>query len=192
MVCAPTNKAISGLATRFISEICPRGDEPDVGITVVGNYNKLSDGLGQNSNLRPFHLYQFLNVIKIDLTKVLAYTDQGMRSEESCSSCIHIVRRAKKRLKNRLKHLPPPVLVALGSLLTALEELEKSHASKGASMEQVRVACQEALRTLKLHTKKEDAVHKDLIASTNVFFCTLRTNRQQHREWQRRWDQLDG
>ena len=136
MVCAPTNKAISGLATRFISEICPRGDEPDVGITVMGNYEKLSDGLVQNSILRPFHLNQFLMVIKNDFVKVLAFTDCDMRSEESCSSCIHIVRRAQKRMKSRLKHLPPPVFGAVASLLAALE---KYHDSDGVSMEEVRV-----------------------------------------------------
>lgn len=175
MVCAPTNKAIAVLADRTLSEICTLvGKEPIFNITVIGDDEKLTDGFGANSHLRPYCLYKIFEVIKSDFSKALDSCDPDpkVKSIGTCITLAAMARRTQTRLKNRLKMFPESIFTAVESLC---DKLESYNSPARVTRKELSEAANAVLQSFDKGIPKEKRMHisDELVSSSDVIFSTL-------------------
>lgn len=173
MVCAPTNKAISVLCTRFLDSIV--GDER-CNIVLVGDDVKLLDDDfsrnrhgGESSKLRSIFLYTWINTVLDDYGVIRRYLTNNYRDHRDGHRMCALSRRLERRLQHSLSGLSREFLDAMSSVTKWLE-LDTSTNGGGSSKETLNTI-QSIVITIR--DWKKDAIWADLLRSAHVIFCTL-------------------
>jgi hypothetical protein len=136
MVCAPTNKAVSVLASRFAASI--NQDTCNCNAIMVGDAEKLlmdersRTGLADDSmQLSSMFIFRWMDAMMDDYRKIRNFfvgrKPQGWTSEDAWKSS----RRLEKRLTNGLPGLPNDVVNKAASVTEALEKLAAGGAAHG-------------------------------------------------------------
>ena len=125
LVCAPTNKAISHIAKRFLASI--RADNVQcLNIIALGNEDKLgvgSDSLPFPLNMRSVHLYSWVRAILDEYSSLKFESKPGHPFDQSeVQDKIRRVDLLRKRLRASLGALPSELEKAIDSVYDALEK----------------------------------------------------------------------
>jgi hypothetical protein len=183
LVCAPTNKAVSVLALRFLAamnqDCCPcniilagdadklLGDEKSTFRSDAGGEKSRRDYMAEHRELQSIFLYSWLQVVSSEYQKIQAHADpkyqiKGLSREELYLTA----KRTESRMTNSLIHLPEHILKAAAAVTAALEGSKSS-----GSLSTVAVKVGRLIGHLK--EMPNDKVWKDLMNSADVIFCTL-------------------
>eukprot|EP00977_Amphora_coffeiformis_P013501 scaffold3571_cov176-Amphora_coffeaeformis.AAC.17 len=176
LVCAPTNKAISHIAKRFLAAI--RGDDNQyLNVIALGNVDKL----GVDSDSRPFplnitsiHLYSWVKAVLDEYTS-LRFESKSMKFESKHQHPVdpvdvqiklHRLDLLRKRLRSSLGALPPELEKAIDSVHDVLEKNQTNPdtLSFDAKIESV-------IQTIL--GMDQSQMRKSLVNSASVIFSTL-------------------
>ena len=183
MVCAPTNKAISVLASRFLTTL---KDDAVCNIVLVGDSDKLlvdeisrgegnhqrSDNLDQDAmmRLRTIFVYSWMEMVIDDYHKIRSQFDGQARPPQNISS--KVLYKLAKRLEKRLCHGFPDLPSTIVKLTTSISKTLESFKSGGKAIGIV----PKLDRLISLLSEiPADLVPRELLASADVIFCTLAT-----------------
>lgn len=173
MVCAPTNKAISVLASRFLAAV--NQDEAECTVLLVGDADKLlvderssNDPNSSNTDaieLRTTLLYTWVKSIIADYRKI-----KSDFTENSCWCDPTQLRVKALRLERRLRKcyasFPPDLEKLVKNINDALESLKRGDPTH--SIVDLLDNLMSALETISV-----DDYWRHLLSSANVIFCTL-------------------
>lgn len=163
MVCAPTNKAISVLALRFLHEL-PANAEPDPNIVIVGDDDKLLEGRPKTHPLRSFFLYTWKRVVIEEYTAIAEYC-RGENPSLNHQEATHLAERLEARLKKNLRLLPSKLQTEAGKLFEILK--------LGNSLKAKKKAAFLAATMIENVSSLEDMVYEELLGNANIIFSTL-------------------
>lgn len=167
MVSAPTNKAISVLATRFLSSIA---DESEFNIILVGDQEKLlMDERNTNSRdgaLKSIFLYSWVQTMIEAYQRIKAYFSPKYDGRDSVPTLCRLATHQEQRLKRGLRCLDKKILGYSESITASLE-----HLGLGSAAYDIVENISKLIRVLK--AMPNDVVWTNLMASADVIFCTL-------------------
>jgi hypothetical protein len=167
MVSAPTNKAISVLASRFMQNII---DEEQFNVILVGDQDKLLvDERNTNAidgKLKPIFLYSWIETVTETYKRIKAYFMPQYRGHDKVPTLYRLARQQYHRLKKGLRCLDQKILDTADQITVSLEYLDS-----GAPAHDIILDIDKLLRILK--EMPNDVVWMNLIASADVIFCTL-------------------
>ena len=167
MVCAPTNKAISLLCSRFLDVI--ESKNSPVNVVLVGDDDKLlGDGKSdpEASRLRPIFLYTWINTVLEDYKRIRKFlTSKRGRDWDTMRA---LATNLYSRLRNQVSSLPKferdsAKKIALG--------MNAAKADRDESRREI-INAIDRLQN-EIHTWKNDSIWNQLIDSAQVVFCTL-------------------
>jgi hypothetical protein len=172
LVCAPTNKAVSVLCTRFLDAI--KGDQFPCNVVLVGDDDKLLDddysrkgSGGESSKLRSIFLYTWINTVLDDYSRIRNYLKS--RDRRDGRGMISLSHRLERRLQHSLSGLSKDMLKAMSKVSKWLE-LDTSTHGKGSPTETLAIV-NGIMKTIQEWRK--DLIWQDLLGSAHVIFCTL-------------------
>ena len=175
LVCAPTNKAISHIAKRFLAAI--REDSQCLNVIALGNEDKLgvdSDSRPFPFNIRSVYLYSWVKGV-LDEYNSLRFESKSMKFESKFRHAvdqadvqgkIHRLDLLRKRLRSSLGALPSELNEAIDSVYDALEK-DQTHPDTvlfDAKIESV---------TRIIMAMDQSQIRKSLVNSASVIFSTL-------------------
>ena len=176
LVSAPTNKAVSVLATRYLSAI-RHGTTCPCNAIVVGDADKL---LGDSSNsdnsspLRSIFLYTWLPDVIVGYTRIRAHflPKTGNRSQlrnrnDSLSNVCQLAVQLQHRLTNSLPYLSKDILRWTQTIAQSMTALEQTGTPAPTVVDTITKLLNE------LQQMPNEAVWEQLLLSANVIFCTL-------------------
>jgi hypothetical protein len=174
MVCAPTNKAVSVLASRFAASV--NQDTCNINAIMVGDAEKLlvdeRSSKGQADDcmqLRSMFVFSWMQTMMEDYRNIRKkiVPMQGRNTQEWTSEDVcKCSRRLEKRLTNSVPGLPKDVITKAALVTGALEKL-----AAGAAVNGVVENLDKLLKALK--EVPPDLVWRELLHSADVVFCTL-------------------
>ncbi|GKY97201.1 hypothetical protein MPSEU_000678500 [Mayamaea pseudoterrestris] len=183
MVCAPTNKAISVLATRFLKALHP--DNCCISAIMVGDSDKLlmdersagaaaaasatSGGVIDAVALTRTFLYSWMQTVETEYRKVRNYFMPGSGRQQFHS--VSAVAQSAKRLERRIQHALPNLSKEIIKLMTRVSTTIGKIAETGMADHDVVVLIERVLKELK--EVPPDFVWRQLLGNANVIFCTL-------------------
>lgn len=164
LVCAPTNKAVSVLANRFLTAATDSYG-CTVNVILVGDDDKLLEGK-KHSPLRPHYVYSWKEKVLQEFGAIKSFLDPEKENRRNLSR-EDIVRKAigvRRRILRSLLDLPPKVREKIGELCDGLSQgkLDTSSLFRLAN------EAHEAIDKLPY-----EAVEQDIMRSADVMFCTL-------------------
>ena len=185
MVCAPTNKAISVLATRFLKMAHP---DCCINAIVVGDSDKLlmdersqktssggvgaaaiaSEGIDTVALTRTF-LYSWMQTVEIEYRRVRNYFMPGSGRQQFDS--IHSVSQAAKRLGRRIEYCLPGLSKEITKLMARVSTVIENIANGRSADHDVVVLIERVMKELK--EMPPDFVWRQLLGNADVIFCTL-------------------
>lgn len=167
LVSAPTNKAVSVLAARFLGNI---NDESQFNVILVGDQDKLlTDERNTNSRdgvLKSIFLYSWMQTMIETYQRIKAYFMPKYAGRDSVPVLCRIAAHQEHRLKRGLPCLDKKIIGYTESITAALEHLEI-----GSAAHDVVENIDKLLRVLK--EIPNDVVWTNLMATADVIFCTL-------------------
>jgi len=169
LVSAPTNKAVSVLATRFLQAVRDDTNLPGCNAIVVGDADKLlgEDSHNNNNNpLRRIFLYTWLSTVKSDYTRIRAYFQPGYHGRDNLAALSKLAVQLEHRLTNSLPYLSKNILNWTRQISQSLASVTKGGPGHGI-VETTSKLLHE------LHEMPNEAVWEALLKSANVIFCTL-------------------
>eukprot|EP00977_Amphora_coffeiformis_P004642 scaffold1000_cov166-Amphora_coffeaeformis.AAC.32 len=170
LVCAPTNKAISVLATRFMECF----DESKANFTpiMVGDADKLlGDEKSNTSNkLRSILCYSWLQTLMEEYRMIRNYFAPASRRREKYKPdfLYHWALRLEKRIQNGLFGLAQDFFEQAGKVSNGLNVIQS-----GSGYDIFPVVSQMLKKLEELQKTQQDSVWRLLIANANIIFCTL-------------------
>jgi len=185
MVCAPTNKAISVLASRFLTAM--NREHCNCNVLMVGDADKLlvderssgggpyrgtGGGGGSNSQLREVFLYQWMQVVCEDYRKIRdSFLPGGHGLGGSTPEMLFsLADRLEKRLMRCLPGLPASTIALTTKVSMCLFKMVKGNSA--AAMHYDLVPTIERLLQALLSIP-QDVLTRQLLLSSDVIFCTL-------------------
>ena len=166
-MCAPTNKAISHIAQRFLQCLKP-GSSHCLNIIALGNEGKLGAVSGDNPfplNMKSIHLHSWMQAVVEEYTSLKGGSDDDTRPGEMKQRA-DVLRR---RLRSSLGKLPPSLGKAIDSVFHALDGTETTN-SHSLNNEVYNVIMQ-------LQQLDPQAVRSSLMNSADIIFSTLYASR---------------
>lgn len=152
MVSAPTNKAISVLATRFLA--ATKKDSPiPCNAIMVGDADKLlvderSNGGGEHADsqqqLKSIFLYSWIPTVMEGYTRIKAYFSKHYSGTDTVPVLYQLAVELQRRLTSSLPYLSADVLNWTGKIVTALESLQS-----GGAAHDIALNTEKLLRSLK-------------------------------------------
>ena len=170
LVCAPTNKAISVLATRFMECF----DESKANFTpiMVGDADKLlGDEKSNTSNkLRGILCYSWLQTLLEEYRSIRDYFAPASRRRENYKpdDLYKWALRLEKRIENGLYGLAEEFFEQAGKVSNGLNVI-----LGGSGYDIFPVVSQMVKKLEELQKTQQDSVWRLLIANANIIFCTL-------------------
>ena len=188
LVCAPTNKAVTVLATKFMKAMVDP-DQCPYNVLIIGEADKLFEeerkrikiSKGQTPSksqhlLESVFINSWLLIIIKDYYKIKNYPftnkKQTRRSMLTPESLHKLACTLERKLRSRLVNLPEDIMdkAALISCVTGAIKAGLQPALDDESI----ITISELLSTLNhMNKEKWDVVHDDLTSSADVLFCTL-------------------
>lgn len=167
MVCAPTNKAITVVASRFF-EMISQEEEESCSVIITGDENKLLEGRKKTSHLRRYYFWQWLNVVGEEYDRIITFCHPDKPSDDSLDVMLYVARRMQRRLEKSLPDLPPQLTAAANKVISQLTKLQTSDG--GAKLSILRTVREVKRYLLRL---EQDVVRRQLMNTADVIFCTL-------------------
>jgi hypothetical protein len=177
MVCAPTNKAVSVLASRFVASI--NQDTCNCNAIMVGDADKLlvdersttlnQKGQSDKIQLSSMFVFSWMKTMMEEYRKIRNFFApiRGILTREWTNDDLwKCSRRLEKRLTNSLPGLPKDVIKKATLVTAALEKLAGGGAAHG-----VVENLDKLLKALK--EMPPDMIWRELMHSADVIFCTL-------------------
>lgn len=166
IVCAPTNKAVSVLANRFLSAATDSYG-CTVNMILVGDDDKLLESK-KNSPLRPYYVYSWLTKVLKDFGAIATFFDEKNEALRKYSRRDMLTKALglKRRVLRSLTSLPADNVVEkpINELCAGLERQTLDR----RSLFRLAREAQKAVKELPI-----EAVLTDLMSSADVIFCTL-------------------
>jgi senataxin len=173
MVCAPTNKAISVLASRF-ERVNTGVDRPFVSMLVMGSMDKLLDG-GEHSKtdpLRKYALFTWQKEMTSDCFQLQeAFQSAVLENSPDRSRVLQMGKFLRDRLITSLSHLPEWLTVMLDELVQHLQSFQQDAAAVSVS---TIVKLTEGMANT-IGGLDKVTVRGELLANVQIIFCTLCT-----------------
>jgi superfamily I DNA and/or RNA helicase len=177
MVCAPTNKAISVLASRFMASFHDNCNN-SINVIMVGDADKLlndercngysNEQIHDNktANLKSIFLYTWMQTVVEEYRKILSYFQPGSKRGRDLSALHNLSVQLEQRLVSSLPDLSKSLTKAATEISNILKNLKSGRAAHEIVPK---------LETLVKELKeiKQDAVWPTLLLNANVIFCTL-------------------
>jgi len=164
MVCAPTNKAISVLASRFLAAVNP--DTCASNAIIVGDSEKLLSD--RDGRLRSIFLYQWMPEVVLLYRKIRNYFLPGGGNASAPQEVYASASQLERKLSNSFPGLPPSIVTLTNQISTALRKF----AFQGVPVAPDFVGVVEKLLS-ELQAIPVDFVWRELLKSADVVFCTL-------------------
>jgi senataxin len=164
VVCAPTNKAVSVLAKRFLAAATDENG-CSVRMLLVGDDEKLLES-NKKSALRPHYVYSWRKEVSKELkimTKFYHANNQDVH-EYSQKDMLKKANNLRREIFRRLISLPPVIK-------NKFDELCKGLADPKCGKESLFILATQASNAI--GGLKGDAIEFDLMKSADVVFCTL-------------------
>ena len=164
LVCAPTNKAISVLASRVLKAATnPAGCTFNA--LLIGDGGKLMEQ--EDVNLRRIFLYTWRETLAREYQLIAGYYESPVSREQTGMTHADVVALATNLQKRLLRSLPglPPNMVVLADQIR-WDTTKETQINSGISRKVTRF-----LKTLA--SLAGDTVRTELLKSANVIFCTL-------------------
>lgn len=161
-VCAPTNKAVSVLASRLLEDTAAS----TMNTLLVGDDDRLLQGVNKKIDpLRPHYIYTWQETVVEELYAIKMFFDTKSHHErkQSREDMLEKATNIRKRLFSSLSMLPSIIKSKVDELCTALQEQEDT----GSVFRCAKLA-HSAIKEL-----PNDAVLSDLMLSADVIFSTL-------------------
>lgn len=189
LVCAPTNKAVSVLATRFVQSLESASHSPTsiaapINVVLVGDADKLLEGAGKSSPLRRVFLYTWMEAIADEYRKLRNAFLPGSNSRGTLSmhDLLHTARTLQARLLSNLEGLQAELVTATAQVTEALQGLTKKGAAAPAKdaiptgwsalgQHQIVPKIEKLLKLLS--NVPNDHVWRQVLNNAHVVFCTL-------------------
>ena len=190
LVCAPTNKAVSVLASRFLNVM--NQDSYPCNIILAGDAEKLLGDeqqdhrkptttrtknsrsvVNEHRSLRTIFLYSWMQVLIDEYKTIQDYFVQGnsiMAAGSVFKENVYLTaKRLEQRLTNSLRDLPQEVVQIASGITSALERLKNGGHVSGSGL----VVSKIGALIKQLAAMPQDTVWKELMRSADVIFCTL-------------------
>jgi hypothetical protein len=176
MVCAPTNKAVAVLCTRFLDTL-QRVDQLPCNILLVGDDDKLLDDEQSRNNrgkdtsttsMRSIFLYTWIRTVLDRLSVIQNFVARPTSNEKEVQRILDLTVQLVRRLRQSLSRFPQDMGNALDRVIKLLRDgiVVRSITQK------------EALNTIwalmkEIEDWKPDLIWQDLLSSAHLIFCTL-------------------
>ena len=171
MVCAPTNKAITVLSSRFLEAV--KSKDLPVNVVLVGDDDKLFENdLGggrsdaDSSRLRPIFLYTWTRTILEGYRKIRKFLTS--KQPQGWDSMGTLATSLERRLRNQLSSLSKEARDATKKIAG---HMNSESSRKGGSHAAITNAIDRLLN--EIQTWKNDSIWHQIICSAHVIFCTL-------------------
>jgi len=171
MVCAPTNKAVSVVCTRFLDTFENRNQLP-CNVLLVGDDDKLLDDEksrirgGGKSPLRSIFLYTWIKTVVDRLSQISQFLARPTAKE--APRITSLSKRLLMQLRQCLSQFPQD----LGNAFDRVIELMEDGIDAGNRNQKEAFNTIEAMKSEILDWKKE-LIWQDLLSSAHIIFCTL-------------------
>lgn len=169
MVCAPTNKAISVLASRFME--CFDEANANFAPIMVGDAEKLlADEKGSGGKLRSILCYSWLQTAIEEYRSIRNFFLPGKNRAASNTNVQQLYRlalRLEKRLENGLYGLSDEFFQLAGKVCNAMNVIQS-----GEGYDVVPIVAKLVKKLEELQKTQQDSVWRLLMANANVIFCT--------------------
>lgn len=172
MICAPTNKAVSGLASRFMSAFRD-GMCGSFNAVLIGDSEKLlndessattSDNLSTGT-LKSIFLYTWMQNVVDDYAYINKFLSFGLGcKKEELKPIYNLAHLLESRLKQSLQYLPHNIRDMAAEVSLALKKVKSN---KGTVMDIISKLMKE------LNGLHQENVCSQLMASADIIFCTL-------------------
>lgn len=174
MVCAPTNKAVAVLCTRFLDTL-QGTDQLPCNILLVGDDDKLLDDEQSRisrgtdtSMLRSIFLYTWIRTVLDRLSLVQQFVARPIRDQREVKRILDLTVHLVRRLRQSLSRFPQE----MGNALDRVIKLLRDGIIPGD------INQKEALNTIgalikEIEDWKPDQIWQDLLSSAHIIFCTL-------------------
>ena len=174
MVCAPTNKAISVLCTRFLDSFTGHSNQ-FINVMLVGDDDKLLDeedsqkgGSMDSCKLRSIFLYTWTRTLLEEYSKIQkALSNDRFRDLQGI---LDLAVRLEQRLRHNLPGLPKATLQLAKEIAVVFKSMKRS-GWKVASRTQASDLVQRLSSAIR--DWKKESVWNQLLGSAHVIFCTL-------------------
>lgn len=173
MVCAPTNKAISVLATRFMD--CFDEAKANFSVIMCGDADKLladeksANGQNGTNKLRSIFCYSWLQNVIEDYRRIRNHFLPGSKRRGTTIEQIHHeAKKLEKRIENGLYGLEEEYFKQAAKISNGLNKIQS-----GVGYDIAPVVSRFVKKLEELQKTQQDSVWKLLIANANVIFCTL-------------------
>lgn len=174
MVCAPSNKAVSVLCTRFLDSLRSFEELP-CNIVLVGDDDKLLDDEqsrikdGQHrSRLRSIFLYTWIRTVLDHLLILQKFVKRPKFDKREIKRIKKQAISLSNRLRQSLSRFPEDIGTALDRLIHLLE----IGITKGGVSQREALDIIDALQK-EIEGWKSDLIWQDLLGSAHIIFCTL-------------------
>lgn len=174
MVCAPTNKAVSVLCTRFLDTFDAANQLP-CNVLLVGDDDKLLDDEQSRSNqgrdssaMRSIFLYTWIKTVVNRLSVIQKFVVRPMSNRKERQRILDLAKNLARRLRQSLSQFPEDMGNSIDRVVTLLDD----GISTGS------VSQKEALNILaaikdEMLDWKPNSIWQDLLGSAHIIFCTL-------------------
>lgn len=175
MVCAPTNKAVSVLCSRFLDTFENRNELP-CNVLLVGDDDKLLDddrsrnnvGVDKKSPLRSIFLYTWIQTVVDRLSEISQFLSRPTNDAKEVSRITSLSKRLLVQLQQSLSQFPQDLGNALGRVIELIENgIEAGHRHQKEAFNTMESMKSEILDW------KQDLIWQDLLSSAHIIFCTL-------------------
>jgi len=167
MVCAPTNRAVSILAAKFLDAVdC---NSSNVKAVLVGDADKLllDDSKEKTSPLRSIYLHSWMKSIVNGYDMIRSYFMPGCPKVTLTAEDLYLESlRLEKRLRQCSSIIPPNIEETFTKISTALQQCKE-----GGTAHDIVSLVDDLVSILK--TVNADLFRNHLLSTANVIFCTL-------------------
>ena len=167
MVCAPTNKAVSILAARFLDAI--NWNSSNFTAVLVGDADKLllDDSKERTSPLRSIFLHSWMTSIINGYDMIRSYFTPGCPKVALTAEDLYVESSGlEKRLRQCSSIIPPNIEETFTKISAALQQFKE-----GGTADDI-VSLVDGLVSI-LKTVNVDLFRNHLLSTANVIFCTL-------------------
>ncbi|CAJ1940448.1 unnamed protein product [Cylindrotheca closterium] len=172
MVCAPTNKAVSVLCTRFLDTFKNINQLP-CNVLLIGDDDKLLDDensrnfrCGGKSPLRSIFLYTWIKTVVDRLSEISQFLARPTAKE--ALRVTSLSKRLLMQLRQNLSQFPQDLGKAFDRVVELMEDgIEAGHRNQKEAFNTIEAMKSEILDW------KQDLIWQDLLSSAHIIFCTL-------------------
>jgi senataxin len=176
MVCAPTNKAIAVLASRFLASVYPNEDSSTVfNAVMVGDAEKLlvdernrtvKSNVPDTLPLKSIFVFSWMQGVMDDYRSIKNFFVPGQVRGWEREDLYKLARRLETRLISSLPGMPTSVGKLASKISNSLKRLESGGAAHGI-VENIDKVLQQ------LKDMPQDHIYRELLLSADIIFCTL-------------------